>query len=103
MFVLCFLNQELPESPSSNGRSTTYDIHMVNLSYVSQVTVMREAAGSPLPSLPSLNLSKVSVFSLLSHVAMITFVTQVAKSHFHIRYFKFVRESWIKVQWSHSN
>ncbi|XP_045103362.1 protein LSM12 homolog [Portunus trituberculatus] len=48
------------KSPSSNGRSATYDIHMVNLSYVSQVTVMREAAGSPLPSLPSLNLSKLS-------------------------------------------
>ncbi|XP_063874303.1 protein LSM12-like isoform X1 [Scylla paramamosain] len=48
------------KSPSSNGRSATYDIHMVNLSYVSQVTVMREAAGSPLPSLPSLNLSKIS-------------------------------------------
>lgn len=48
------------ESPSSNGRSSVYDIHMVNLSYVSQVTVTREAAGSPLPSLPSLNLSKVS-------------------------------------------
>lgn len=48
------------KSPSSSGRSAVYDIHMVNLSYVSQVTVTREAAGSPLPSLPSLNLSKLS-------------------------------------------
>ena len=51
----------LLESPANSGRAATYDIHMVNLSYVSHVTVMREAAASPLPSLPSLNLNKVSV------------------------------------------
>ncbi|XP_071543077.1 protein LSM12 isoform X2 [Panulirus ornatus] len=47
------------KAAASSGRPSLCDIRMVNLSYVSQVTVLREAAGSPLPSLPSLNLTKL--------------------------------------------
>ncbi|KAK7072455.1 protein with role in RNA processing [Halocaridina rubra] len=48
------------KSAASSGRTSLCDIRMVNLSYVSQVTVIREAAASPLPSLPSLNLDKLN-------------------------------------------
>lgn len=48
------------KSPSSTGRTSQCDIRIVNLSYVSQVTVLKEASGSPLPQLPSLNLSKLN-------------------------------------------
>ncbi|CAL4155037.1 unnamed protein product, partial [Meganyctiphanes norvegica] len=50
----------LLESPSSTGRSSVCDIRIVNLSYVSQVTVLKEASGSPVPQLPSLNLTKLN-------------------------------------------
>ncbi|KAK3868535.1 hypothetical protein Pcinc_026083 [Petrolisthes cinctipes] len=48
------------KSASSSGRTSLYDIHMVNLTYAKAVHVLREAAASPLPTLPSLNLSKLS-------------------------------------------
>ncbi|XP_076030034.1 protein LSM12-like [Oratosquilla oratoria] len=46
--------------PSSSGRPSMFDIRLVNLSYVSQVTVMKEAPVAALPSLPSLNLGKLN-------------------------------------------
>ncbi|ROT66860.1 protein LSM12 [Penaeus vannamei] len=48
------------KSPASSGRTSLCDIRMVNLSYVSQVTVLREAPVSSLPTLPSLNLTKLN-------------------------------------------
>ncbi|XP_068231053.1 protein LSM12 homolog B-like [Palaemon carinicauda] len=48
------------KSVASSGRTSLCDIRMVNLSYVSNVTVLKEAAASPLPTLPSLNLDKLN-------------------------------------------
>ena len=76
------------EAAASSGRASLCDIRMVNLSYVSQVTVLREAAASPLPTLPSLNLDKVS--SVHSYILLI--YVSVLLQLFRIRLVLFILE-----------
>lgn len=45
--------------PSSNGKSNLCDVHMVNLNYVSDVDVKKEATTSP-PPMQYLNLQRIS-------------------------------------------
>lgn len=63
VILLCsviFLNNDVLECPSSNGRSSLNDVHVVNLSLVSNVQVIREVSPTTIEPPQSLNLQRLN-------------------------------------------
>ncbi|EZA54683.1 LSM12-like protein A [Ooceraea biroi] len=52
--------QEIEECPSSNGRASLNDVHVVNLSLVSNVQVIREVSPTTIEPPQSLNLQRLN-------------------------------------------